>query len=319
VQRDRLTRNTRPSLESLECRWVPANVGTPNQNFIDQLYRDALHRPPDPVGAQGWVQALNTGRMQRDDVAAAILGSPEGLRTQVNDLYLRFLGRQADPLGLNAWTNFLRDNNDSHSNLEVAARLIGSPEYFQLHGGTTAGFLNALYQDALCRNIAGSELSNRLGDLGDNSRDEVAQDVLESDEARNNQVQLTFASYFRRQVSFQDANGWSNNLDRGLDGEFDDLPDNLEDNNDLLFSATLFGTAEYFQLAQTLPTTSFATIPACGNNLAAPGTPGFGTGTTGTGTGFGTGTGTGTGTTGTGTGTTGTGTTGTGTTGTGTM
>src|SRR5947208_743140 len=100
MKRARLSRpaphRARPSLEALEARWVPANVGTPNQNFVDQLYRDALHRAPDP-GAQGWVQALDAGRISRKDVAAGVLGSPEGLRTEVNDLYVRFLGRQADP------------------------------------------------------------------------------------------------------------------------------------------------------------------------------------------------------------------------------
>jgi len=254
---------------------VPANVGTPNQNFVDQLYRDALHRAPDPA-AQGWVQALDSGQLERDDVAAAVLGSEEGLRTQVNDLYVRFLNRQADPGGLSFWTGFLRDGN---SNLELSARLIGSPEYYQTQGrGTDAGFLDALYQDVLCRPISSDELSDRLDDFDDNSRDEIAEDVLESDEARDNQTRGVFTSYLRRQASGDEIEEWSDNLDDGLDGEFDNLPDNIEDNNDLLFAALVFGSDEYFQRSQSLPTTSFATIPACGNGLAAPGTPGFGAG-----------------------------------------
>jgi hypothetical protein len=41
----------RLNLEPLEGRWVPANVSSsPNQNFVDQVYRDVLHRPP-PIRA----------------------------------------------------------------------------------------------------------------------------------------------------------------------------------------------------------------------------------------------------------------------------
>jgi len=278
---------------------VPANVGSPNQNFVDQLYRDALHRAPDPA-AQGWVQSLDSGRLSRGDVAVQVLGSDEGLRTRVNDLYVRFLGRQADAGGVNYWTDFLR--RDGHSDTDLAARLIGSPEYFQTQGGgTNAGFLNALYQDVLCRSITQNELGDRSDDLRDDSRDEVAQDVLESDEARSDQVQGVFTSYLRRQASGNDRNEWSHDLDGGLSGSFQhDVPNAVEDNDDLLFAAQIFGSAEYFRLSQTLTTSNFATIPTCGpTGLAAPGTPGFGSAGTGTSTLTGSGTGT---TTGTGTG-----------------
>ena len=282
MQRDSLSRSFRPSLEALEGRWVPANVSSPNQNFVDQLYRDALHRAPDP-GAQGWVQGLDAGQLNRSDVAVQVLGSQEGLRTRVNDLYVRYLGRQADPGGLNYWTNFLRD---SHSDTDLGARLLGSQEFFQTQGGgTNAGFLNALYQDVLGRTPSQGERNDRSDDLnGGDSRDEVAQDVLETNEARGDEVQNVFASYLRRSASGSDRSNWSDNFNGGrLGGSFNhSLSNDVEDNKDLLFEARVFGSQEYFQLAQTLPTTSFATIPAFNGGLAAPGTPGFTLGGTGT-------------------------------------
>jgi len=260
----------RLNLEPLEGRWVPANVSTsPNQNFVDQVYRDVLHRPPDPGGLAAWTNALNSGQLDREEVVVGILGSPEGLRTQVNDLYLRFLNRPADPTGLAGWTAFLADD---HSNLELAAQLIGSAEYFQTQGGGTAlGFLNAVYEDVLCRPIGPGEPAFWLDELLNEGPVEVAEDILESDEARTRQVELAFSSYLRRDVPVPVAHDIGEVLDDGeLDGAFDDLGDHIDDNDDLLFTALLLSSNEYFQLAQTLTPADFATIPAC---EPLPGTP----------------------------------------------
>jgi hypothetical protein len=265
----------RPNLEWLEDRWVPANVGTPNQNFIDQVYRDVLHRAPDP-GAAGWVQGLDSGQLDREDAVAGILGSEEGLRNQVNDLYNRFLGRQADPTGLSGWVAFLRDD---HSNLELSAQLIASQEYYLTQGGgTDPGFLDAVFQDVLCRPISPGELNDRLDDLNDadsfDERVDLIEDILESDEARAAQVNNTFLSFLRRSPSGNDIDQWSDNIDGGgLDGEFDNLSDDIEDNDDLLFVGVLLSSNEYFALSQRLQTTDFATIPSCDNLPATPALP----------------------------------------------
>src|SRR5262249_9366724 len=132
MRRDGLTCSAFPlMLEPLETRWVPANVGTANQNFIDQIYRDIMHRAPDPASA-GWVSALDSGTSGHKG-ASTTLGSDEGLRNQVNDLYVRFLGRSVDESGLTFWTDSLRGGR--HTNSEMAANLIGSPEYYQTKGG----------------------------------------------------------------------------------------------------------------------------------------------------------------------------------------
>src|SRR5215468_2497541 len=95
----------RLQLEPLEARWVPANVGgSANQNWVDQIYRDILHRAASPTETAAWAAGLNAGVSSRDQVALGILGSTEGLRAQVNDLYLRFLHRTAEPAALAAWS-----------------------------------------------------------------------------------------------------------------------------------------------------------------------------------------------------------------------
>jgi len=257
----------RPTLEALEDRWVPANVGTPNQNFVDQLYRDVLHRAPDPASS-GWVAALNTGT-ERGKIVDGILNSDEGRRNQVNDLYVRFLGRTAEQGGLTFWTNFLRD----HSNLELATNIIASQEYYVKAGGTNQGFLNQVYLDVLGRPITASDLSRRDDDFshGVSSRAEVADHILESNEGRDNRDFLSVRSYLRQTVSQQQARDIVDSDDNG-GGRFN--------NDDAVFSGTLLSGNRYYQLSQTLTTADFATIPST-NNVAAQ--PALAPGATGTG------------------------------------
>jgi Domain of unknown function (DUF4214) len=47
-----------------------------NQQFVDALYQDALGRPADPAGEQGWVSALAQGT-PRGAVALGFATSPE--------------------------------------------------------------------------------------------------------------------------------------------------------------------------------------------------------------------------------------------------
>jgi hypothetical protein len=239
----------RPTLETLDTRWVPANVGTANQNFVDQIYRDVLHRAPDP-GSAGWVAALDGGD-DRSDIVDGILDSDEGRRNQVNDMYVRFLGRQADPTGLAGWTNYLRDN----SNFDLAAQIIASDEYYQTQGGgTDFGFLNAVYTDVLCRPISADEADDRGDDFsgGFNDRVDIARSILESDEGLDRRDILSVRSFLRTDV----------NADQAFDL--------VDGDDDSVFSRSLLSAPEYFNQSQTLTTADFATIPSCDDLPAQP-------------------------------------------------
>jgi len=260
MSRDGLARTFRPTLASLEDRCTPANVGTANANFIDQLYRDVLHRATDP-GAAGWVSQLNTGT-DRGEVVDDILNSQEGRQNQVNDLYVRFLHRTADPGGLAYWTDFLGHND--HTNSDVAANIIGSNEYFQTRGGgTNQGFLNAVYEDVLCRPMSSNDVNHRNDnfDNGAEDRTDIAESILGSGEAEQMRDQHSVQSYLRQNASSQQAQNLVNDLDDN-GGDFD--------NNDAVFSGTILSSGLYFNQAQTLTTTDFATIPSCDNVAAVP-------------------------------------------------
>ena len=247
----------RQSLETLETRWVPASVGSANQNFVDQLYRDVLHRAPDPASA-GWVSSLDAGG-DRADVVDGILNSEEGLRNQVNDLYVRFLGRSADAGGLSFWTDYLRD--EDNTNLDLAARLISSEEYYQTRGGgTDLGFLNAVYEDVLCRPIGGGEVEDRGDDFDDGAEDrfDIAEGILGSGEAEDVRNVHSAQSFLRANLTADQAE----DLVGDLGGD--------DDEGDWVFAPGMLVSEQYYAQAQSLPTTAFATIPSCDNVEAEP-------------------------------------------------
>jgi hypothetical protein len=129
---------------------VVAAIGTINQRFVAQAFRDLLHREVDPFGLTAFTAALAQG-LSRPQVVYAIQRSPEYFSNQVQALYARLLHRTVDGGGLTTFSNFLA----AGGTLEQAQMfIVASPEYFLTRGGgTNDGFLNALYLDAFQRGI----------------------------------------------------------------------------------------------------------------------------------------------------------------------
>ena len=102
--------------------------GSDNHNgFLPALYQVVLQRPIDSAGSQHWGQALQSGALSRQAVAAAVLASLESDQLEVQNLYMQFLHRATDPGGLDAFTTALQRGV---SNEQVALILMGSAEYF---------------------------------------------------------------------------------------------------------------------------------------------------------------------------------------------
>src|SRR5438067_7456214 len=118
-------RSVHLAVEELEARHVPSTIGTPNQDFVDQVYQDLLHRSADPVGLAVLSNQLDSGALSRSQVVLAIQNSPEGRSTLVNDVFLRFLHRPADTLAMMAGSSFLAQGNSS---VALEAQVIGSAE-----------------------------------------------------------------------------------------------------------------------------------------------------------------------------------------------
>jgi uncharacterized delta-60 repeat protein len=122
---------------------------TPNELYVSHLYQQLLQRQPDAGGLAYWSNLLDHG-VSRIQVALDIEQSQEYRQDEVQALYAHYLNRAADPAGLAVFTNLLAHGSTIE---KVAAQIVGSAEYYQTHGDTIAGFLSALYHEALGRNI----------------------------------------------------------------------------------------------------------------------------------------------------------------------
>jgi hypothetical protein len=172
-----------------------------------------LNRPVDPSGLAFWTGLLAQG-LGRNQVVGLIEASGEYRTDQVEGLYAHLLHRSADAGGLNAFVTFL----GAGGTMEQAATLIaGSTEYFQNRGGGTSdGFLDALYQDALNRQVdaAGRAIFDQAL-AGGASPSEVAAAIFGSGEYLQDLVQGFYGHFLHRPADAGGLNGFAGALSQG--------------------------------------------------------------------------------------------------------
>jgi CSLREA domain-containing protein len=205
-------------------------VLTAQQRFVQALYLDFLHRGGDlsnPNDAGAWVTALGQG-MPAATVTNLIARSAEALGVDVDGLYHRFLGRDADPAGRAAFVGYLQAGGTLEG---VSRAMLASPEY-QSHFASDASFVQSLYQNLLHRTGSNAEVSGWLALLPQRGRADVAQSFLSSPEFRGAEVRDDYAQLLHRAQppSAAEVNGW---VGSGLD---------------LLTIDTLFAASPEFQM-----------------------------------------------------------------------
>jgi hypothetical protein len=169
---------------------------TANEAYVMRLYEDLLRRQADSAGLAYWSGLLDRGA-SRARVALDIEQSLEYRQDEVQALYARYLYRNADPAGLATFANLLAHGSTLE---QVAADIVGSAEYYQTRGGgTNAGFLSALYHDALLRavDLSGAIYFNAQLAAGASRRD-VASAIFTSAEFRQDLVQGYYQSILGR-------------------------------------------------------------------------------------------------------------------------
>jgi autotransporter-associated beta strand protein len=197
---------------------LTVTVLTPNQGYVAQVYRDLLGREVDPSGLAAWSSLLDRGILNRTQLAASIEASTEYRSDVVDALYVHYLHRHADPLGLNT---FVSATAFGMTDEQVAASLAGSLEYFNNRGGGTVnGFLDALFQDTLNRAIDPTGRQAFTQALAFNvSRQQVAASVLGSPEYQTDLVTNYYNTYLHRGPDPNGLGAWVNALAHGLTDE----------------------------------------------------------------------------------------------------
>ncbi len=195
-----------------------AVVGTPNQRFVSQAYRDVLGRFPDAQGLADFTRYLDQGIATRFDVAARLLNSQEYRTDVVAGFYQVILKRQPDSGGLSSNLQFLNSGGSSEA---LEAMFFGTGEYFALHGSTNASFLDALYLDILGRHVDQAGLSGWSNALAHGTtRTQVAMALLQSKESDTLEVQALYRTALKRPADSGGLSTYVPALQRGISNEY---------------------------------------------------------------------------------------------------
>ncbi|AWM40289.1 Collagen triple helix repeat (20 copies) [Gemmata obscuriglobus] len=215
--------------EALEDRSVPsaADVVT-----IDPAYREFLGRDIDQTGKVYYAQRLDAGATSAQ-VALEIQNSDEGQAFKVTEAFAELLGRAPGDRA----AGFITGLRQGMTQDQIRAAIAASDEFFQLKGGgTNAGYLSALYQAALGRDIGSGELATRTAQLQSGvSRLQVARDVYASQERATRVVNELYVDLLGRTGESAGVSNWVGQLQSGVRVE--------------VIASRFVATAEYFDLA----------------------------------------------------------------------
>ena len=97
---------------------------------------------------------LTLGTIATSANAQVYSSQPQNPDVQLVDSWYRhYLGRPVDEVGLQAWLPQLANGHPE-------AGILGSPEYYNRHGGTPQGFVTGLYVDVLGRQPSANEVQS---------------------------------------------------------------------------------------------------------------------------------------------------------------
>jgi virginiamycin B lyase len=192
-------------IELLESRWVPSGLtqGVAN-NIVTGLYREMLHRNPEPTALASFSgQLVAGGSVQQlvDD----IWNSAEFHTREVTSYYQVYLGRNPDSVGLNGWVQAMGGGTTEAS---VTEDFLTSAEFQALHSGN-ADFVAALYKGLLYRGPDSTGLNNWVAALdGGVSRAAVVDGFLSSPEFHADRLTSLYSAILGRTADVGGLQGW---------------------------------------------------------------------------------------------------------------
>lgn len=141
------------------------DVFTSSKFFVMQLYRDIHGREADQEGLLYWQQKIDSGTLDRAQVASAVLDSAEfqAGAGAIARLYFGALDRLPDNDGLHFWRSQLQENGTLS---RVAESFATSTEFATRYGSQdNAGFVDQLYLNTLGRTADSNGKAYWLGQL----------------------------------------------------------------------------------------------------------------------------------------------------------
>ncbi|HET6879509.1 MAG TPA: TIGR03118 family protein, partial [Pirellulales bacterium] len=187
-----------------------------NVSFVEQAFRDILHRDGDPAGLTYWQTQLANG-LSPAQVAIDLTHSTEYFTNVIAPDYQQFLGRAADASGVNYWISQMQQGLTDQ---QLAAAFVASPEFYANAGGTNTAFVDALYQALLNRPADSQGEAYWVAQLnGGASRQSVALLFATSSEQVTNQVLDDYFNVLGRSPSPAEVAFWTNAIQSGATNE----------------------------------------------------------------------------------------------------
>lgn len=189
---------------------------TSNEKFVSALYQKLLGRAVDSGALAHWSQALDQGD-SRSSVAQAVESSGEFRRVEVQTLYQHYLQRSADPAGLDFFAAQLGVGETVE---QVAAELVGAPEYLAAHGGDNQGFIDALFAAAIGRTADAESQAYFTQQLAAGAtREQVAAQIFASSEYQHVLAGALVSKYLDRPAGVAATDYFASQLHAGLRDE----------------------------------------------------------------------------------------------------
>jgi uncharacterized repeat protein (TIGR01451 family) len=183
----------------------------PNEAFVRSVYRGVLGREGEADGVAGWVNFLQTGRLSRQQVAAAIWTSMEHRSNQVDGYYREYLGREADAVGKQGWLSAFAAGATEE---QVALGFLSSAEALASFADS-AEFIRELYFDLLGRTASAEEIAMGQAAVATVGQTAYALAVLESEESRLRAIDGYYVGLLNRQGEDAGRQNWLSQLASG--------------------------------------------------------------------------------------------------------
>lgn len=244
-------------VEQLEDRTVPTIVGTPDQNFVDQVYHDVLKRAASTPELTFWTGFLNQG-VSRLQIVLSIEVSVEHRLVQAQTVFKKIMERDIDGGNLIVDSAFLAAGGTER---QLEGLLAATPEFTARTGGTNSGFLKEAFHDILGRQASDLDVASWLPVMaGSVSRLQVATLIASGQEEATYRVADPTVGLYNVLLGRPADEAGQNALVTFLQGS---------GNLDLLV-AGVAGSLEYYQHAQVPPVTAVPvpTLPTSASKAA---------------------------------------------------
>ncbi|QXC62750.1 DUF4394 domain-containing protein [Aquihabitans sp. G128] len=191
---------------------------TAREGYVRQVYTDALlDADPAQADVDAAVATLAAGTTGSNWVGRLLL-SDVGRLAFVEGEYERILDRPLEAGAGGGYVNLMKDGKTRQG---IRSLLVGSPEYFRTHGGSTVeGFVRSTYVDLLGRDGNSSDIAFWSAKInGGLTRDRVAGLFQEGQEGRKVRATTIFRSYLKRGLDAGGQSRYSNRLKAGATEE----------------------------------------------------------------------------------------------------